>query len=112
MMMKKLLAEGCAQEGRREGATSRDRKFLKAFQPAVLVFLLVLWIGYFCSICRGDGGTASGYELPIVALSLMSADAMFGDGEALAGPLRALARLEGAMLALLAFATVILTIAK
>lgn len=95
-------------------AKERNDTFMKWFQSATLVFLLILWVGYCIALFRGtatvDG--VSTYTLSIIMFSLLNADVLFGREKAQNKVLDVIAKTEGILLLILAFATVILTLVK
>lgn len=91
-------AEGIDQE--------RNDRYAKVFQPLTLIALVFFWAGYFYSLYNGNNSNISSYPFLIIAFSILNAQVLFTKEKAINKSLDILAKCEGILFCVWAFATV------
>lgn len=108
-MTEKHLAESYTQE---ESNAVKNQNGAKLIQTISVIVLPFLWVGFFYSLYRGDENNMSSYTNIIFIFSLINSDILFSNGKMQNKVLNALAKLEGVLLVVLAFITVVNLILK
>lgn len=91
---------------------AKKQRNMRIFQAATLVFLLLLWIGYFRSLRGGSDSQMSWYSLSILMFSLYNANALFCGEKMQHRALTILARAEGVLLIVWAVITMVQLVLK
>lgn len=91
-------AEGIVQE--------RNDRYAKVFQPLTLIALVFFWVGYSYSLYSGNNSNISSYPFLIIAFSVLNAQVLFTKEKAVNRGLDILAKCEGILFCVWAFATV------
>lgn len=92
-------AEGIVQE--------RNDRYAKVFQLLTLITLVFFWAGYFYSLYNGNSNNISSYPFLIIAFSILNAQVLFTKEKAVNRGLDILAKCEGILFCVWAFATVL-----
>ena len=90
-------AEGIVQE--------RNDRYAKVFQPLTLITLVFFWAGYFYSLYNGNSNNISSYPFLIIAFSILNAQVLFTKEKAVNRGLDILAKCEGILFCVWAFAS-------
>lgn len=81
-------------------------RYAKVFQPLTLIALVFFWAGYFYSLYSGNNSNISSYPFLIIAFSILNAQVLFTKEKAVNRGLDILAKCEGILFCVWAFATV------
>lgn len=79
----------------KESCIAKNQKSARVFQAVTLIFLALLWVGYWHSFYVGDSGKLSGYTQQILFFSLLNANVLFIGEKAQNRALTFLAKAEG-----------------
>lgn len=81
-------------------------RYAKVFQSLTLIALVFFWAGYFYSLYNGNNSNISSYPFLIIAFSILNAQVLFTKEKAVNKSLDILAKCEGILFCVWAFATV------
>lgn len=109
IMTEKHVTESYTQE---ENGAVKKQNGTKLIQTVSVVFLPLLWIGFFYSLSRGNESNMSSYTTIILIFSLINSDILFSRERMPNKVLNVLAKLEGILLVVLAFITIVNIIVK
>lgn len=84
----------------------KSDRYTKVFQPLTLIALVFFWAGYFYSLYSGNNSNISSYPFLIIAFSILNAQVLFTKEKAVNRGLDILAKCEGILFCVWAFATV------
>lgn len=84
----------------------KSDRYAKVFQPLTLIALVFFWAGYFYSLYNGNNSNISSYPFLIIAFSILNAQVLFTKEKAVNRGLDILAKCEGILFCVWAFATV------
>lgn len=84
----------------------KSDRYAKVFQPLTLIALVFFWAGYFYSLYNRNSGNISSYPFLIIAFSVLNAQVLFTKEKAVNRGLDMLAKCEGILFCVWAFATV------
>lgn len=84
----------------------KSDRYAKVFQPLTLIALVFFWAGYSYSLHNGNNSNVSSYPFLIIAFSVLNAQVLFTKEKAVNKSLDILAKCEGILFCVWAFATV------
>lgn len=84
----------------------KSNRYAKVFQSLTLIALVFFWAGYFYSLYNGNNSNISSYPFLIIAFSILNAQVLFTKEKAANRGLDILAKCEGILFCVWAFATV------
>ena len=84
----------------------KSERYAKVFQSLTLIALVFFWAGYSYSLYNGNNSNISSYPFLIIAFSVLNAQVLFTKEKAVNKSLDILAKCEGILFCVWAFATV------
>ncbi len=84
----------------------KSDRYAKVFQSLTLIALVFFWAGYSYSLYSGNNSNISSYPFLIIAFSVLNAQVLFTKEKAVNRGLDILAKCEGILFCVWAFATV------
>lgn len=84
----------------------KSDRYAKVFQSLTLIALVFFWAGYFYSLYNGNNSNISSYPFLIIAFSILNAQVLFTKEKAVNKSLDIVAKCEGILFCVWAFATV------
>lgn len=88
--------------------TMKEQHAMKLFQTITLIFLSLLWVGYFYSLYRGNDRNSSTYSTMILVFTLLNSDVLFKCEKTQYKALNILAQLESILFVVWAIITIVL----